>query len=267
MGALFGANQARSSTKPAPPLPPGPHSPAAAPSRRLPAALPSPHRPRARPFPPQARPRSAARPRRPGRCLSRQTTATWRRGGATHGAVPSHPPPAPARLVAPAARQENALRRGVSLGAARRRLPLAVAQAEARRSAEMLRAWRAPLAAGAGAGARLRRGAASEAGGRQPLAEGGYRDSVLLPRSRFAAQLPGRLQPDTELETQQVGRGRGAARRGGCERPAAELRASLRRKAASRSSTPGRGGGRRSRSSASTTDPRTPTETPTLGTR
>uniref|UniRef100_A0A8C3BPA0 isoleucine--tRNA ligase n=1 Tax=Cairina moschata TaxID=8855 RepID=A0A8C3BPA0_CAIMO len=69
----------------------------------------------------------------------------------------------------------------------------------------MLRAWRAPLAAGAGAGAgaRLRRGAASEAGGRQPLAEGGYRDSVLLPRSRFAAQLPGRLQPDTELETQQ----------------------------------------------------------------
>uniref|UniRef100_A0A8B9SSD7 isoleucine--tRNA ligase n=1 Tax=Anas platyrhynchos TaxID=8839 RepID=A0A8B9SSD7_ANAPL len=66
---------------------------------------------------------------------------------------------------------------------------------------------RARAGAGAGVGARLRlrlrAGAASEAGSRQPLAEGEYRDSVLLPRSRFAAQLPGRLQPDTELETQQ----------------------------------------------------------------
>uniref|UniRef100_A0A8B9SRY0 isoleucine--tRNA ligase n=1 Tax=Anas platyrhynchos TaxID=8839 RepID=A0A8B9SRY0_ANAPL len=69
--------------------------------------------------------------------------------------------------------------------------------------------WRSRARAGAGAGVgarlrlRLRAGAASEAGSRQPLAEGEYRDSVLLPRSRFAAQLPGRLQPDTELETQQ----------------------------------------------------------------
>uniref|UniRef100_A0A8C7EFL7 Isoleucine--tRNA ligase, mitochondrial n=1 Tax=Nothoprocta perdicaria TaxID=30464 RepID=A0A8C7EFL7_NOTPE len=41
----------------------------------------------------------------------------------------------------------------------------------------------------------------------QPAAQGGeeprYRHSVLLPRSRFPAQLPGRLQPQTELETQQ----------------------------------------------------------------
>uniref|UniRef100_A0A8C3MZA4 Isoleucine--tRNA ligase, mitochondrial n=1 Tax=Geospiza parvula TaxID=87175 RepID=A0A8C3MZA4_GEOPR len=30
-----------------------------------------------------------------------------------------------------------------------------------------------------------------------------YRDTVLLPRSRFPAQLPGRLQPETELKTQE----------------------------------------------------------------
>uniref|UniRef100_A0A8B9PTW0 isoleucine--tRNA ligase n=1 Tax=Apteryx owenii TaxID=8824 RepID=A0A8B9PTW0_APTOW len=56
----------------------------------------------------------------------------------------------------------------------------------------------------AGGWARL---AASEANSRQPAAESRedsqYRDTVLLPRSRFPAQLPGRLQPETELETQQ----------------------------------------------------------------
>uniref|UniRef100_A0A8C3KPC3 Isoleucine--tRNA ligase, mitochondrial n=1 Tax=Calidris pygmaea TaxID=425635 RepID=A0A8C3KPC3_9CHAR len=41
----------------------------------------------------------------------------------------------------------------------------------------------------------------------QPAAESRqdsqYRDTVLLPRSNFPAQLPGRLQPETEVETQQ----------------------------------------------------------------
>ncbi|NWR69376.1 SYIM protein, partial [Centropus unirufus] len=60
----------------------------------------------------------------------------------------------------------------------------------------MLRAWRAPALARAG----LRAGAASEASSRQDLP---YRDTVLLPRSRFPAVLPGRLQPQAEQETQQ----------------------------------------------------------------
>uniref|UniRef100_A0A8B9MFN3 isoleucine--tRNA ligase n=1 Tax=Accipiter nisus TaxID=211598 RepID=A0A8B9MFN3_9AVES len=34
-------------------------------------------------------------------------------------------------------------------------------------------------------------------------ADSQYRDTVLVPRSRFPAQLPGRLQPEAELETQQ----------------------------------------------------------------
>ncbi|NXC14986.1 SYIM protein, partial [Corythaeola cristata] len=85
----------------------------------------------------------------------------------------------------------------------------------------MFRAWRAPPLARAGArvGARVglraragvawgwARSAASEANSRQPAAEirqdSQYRDTVLLPRSRFPAQLPGRLQPESELETQQ----------------------------------------------------------------
>ncbi|NWQ80621.1 SYIM protein, partial [Columbina picui] len=81
----------------------------------------------------------------------------------------------------------------------------------------MLWAWRAPLArVGARVALRARAGAAawgwarsaaSEANSRQPAAESPqdsqYRDTVLLPHSRFPAQLPGRLQPQTELETQQ----------------------------------------------------------------
>ncbi|NWX02088.1 SYIM protein, partial [Caloenas nicobarica] len=82
----------------------------------------------------------------------------------------------------------------------------------------MLWAWRAPPLARAGARVGLRaragaaawgwaRSAASEANSRQPAAErrqdSQYRDTVLLPHSRFPAQLPGRLQPQTELETQQ----------------------------------------------------------------
>lgn len=84
----------------------------------------------------------------------------------------------------------------------------------------MFRAWRAPLLARAGLRAQvgLARGwahsAASEADSQQPVAESRqdsqYRDTVLLPRSRFPAQLPGRLQPETELETQQVAAGAGA---------------------------------------------------------
>lgn len=35
-----------------------------------------------------------------------------------------------------------------------------------------------------------------------------YRETVLLPRSDFPVQLPGRLQPETELEIQQVEAGR-----------------------------------------------------------
>ncbi|XP_076190713.1 isoleucine--tRNA ligase, mitochondrial isoform X1 [Aptenodytes patagonicus] len=81
----------------------------------------------------------------------------------------------------------------------------------------MLRAWRAPPLARAGARVVLRaragvawgwaRSAASEADSRQPAVgsrqDSQYRDTVLVPRSRFPAQLPGRLQPETELETQQ----------------------------------------------------------------
>lgn len=88
----------------------------------------------------------------------------------------------------------------------------------------MFGAWRAPPLARAGARVGLRaragvawgwaRSAASEAGSRQPVAESRqdcqYRESVLLPHSRFPAQLPGRLQPETELETQQVAAGAGS---------------------------------------------------------
>ncbi|KAJ7341062.1 hypothetical protein JRQ81_004754 [Phrynocephalus forsythii] len=49
------------------------------------------------------------------------------------------------------------------------------------------------------------RGAASTGTSRGPKEkpEAPYRDSVLLPRSEFPALLPGRLQPETELEIQQ----------------------------------------------------------------
>ncbi|NXC50689.1 SYIM protein, partial [Penelope pileata] len=75
----------------------------------------------------------------------------------------------------------------------------------------MLRAWRASprrqLRARCGAAWGWVRSAASEADSRQPEAESRqdsrYRDTVLLPHSRFAAQLPGRLQPEAELEIQQ----------------------------------------------------------------
>ncbi|POI34777.1 hypothetical protein CIB84_001471 [Bambusicola thoracicus] len=75
----------------------------------------------------------------------------------------------------------------------------------------MLGAWRAAprlrLRARFGVASGWARSAASEANSRRPAEESRqdsqYRDTVLLPHSRFAAQLPGRLQPDTELETQQ----------------------------------------------------------------
>ncbi|KAK2515421.1 Iars2 [Columba livia] len=82
----------------------------------------------------------------------------------------------------------------------------------------MLWVWRAPPLARSGLRVGLRaragaaawgwaRSAASEANSQQPAAESRqdsqYRDTVLLPHSRFPAQLPGRLQPQTELETQQ----------------------------------------------------------------
>ena len=90
----------------------------------------------------------------------------------------------------------------------------------------MLGAWRAAprlrLRARFGVASVWARSAASEANSRRPAEESRqdsqYRDTVLLPHSRFAAQLPGRLQPDTELETQQV-RGRqggGPCRNLGC---------------------------------------------------
>ncbi|XP_058692136.1 isoleucine--tRNA ligase, mitochondrial [Poecile atricapillus] len=68
----------------------------------------------------------------------------------------------------------------------------------------MLRAWRAPPLARARAGAARgwARSAASEAAA-ESREDSRYRHTVLLPRSRFPAQLPGRLQPETELETQQ----------------------------------------------------------------
>ncbi|RMC12372.1 hypothetical protein DUI87_09887 [Hirundo rustica rustica] len=69
----------------------------------------------------------------------------------------------------------------------------------------MLRAWRAPPLARARAGAARgwARPAASEAAA-ESREDSRYRDTVLLPRSRFPAQLPGRLQPETELKTQQI---------------------------------------------------------------
>ncbi|KAJ7398610.1 isoleucyl-tRNA synthetase 2 [Pitangus sulphuratus] len=69
----------------------------------------------------------------------------------------------------------------------------------------MFRAWRAPplCRARAGAARRWGRAAASEAAA-ETREDSRYRDTVLLPRSRFPAQLPGRLQPETELETQQI---------------------------------------------------------------
>ncbi|KAF4798611.1 Isoleucine--tRNA ligase [Turdus rufiventris] len=69
----------------------------------------------------------------------------------------------------------------------------------------MLRAWRAPPLARARAGAARgwARSAASEAAA-ESREDSRYRDTVLLPRSRFPAQLPGRLQPEKELETQQI---------------------------------------------------------------
>lgn len=89
----------------------------------------------------------------------------------------------------------------------------------------MIGAWRAPPLARVGLRARAAvargwaRSAASEADSRQPAAESRqdsqYRDTVLVPRSRFPAQLPGRLQPEAELETQQVAAGAGPARPGG----------------------------------------------------
>lgn len=93
----------------------------------------------------------------------------------------------------------------------------------------MLWVWRAPPLARSGLRVGLRaragaaawgwaRSAASEANSQQPAAESRqdsqYRDTVLLPHSRFPAQLPGRLQPQTELETQQVAAGAGGARPG-----------------------------------------------------
>ncbi|XP_071281949.1 isoleucine--tRNA ligase, mitochondrial [Agelaius tricolor] len=68
----------------------------------------------------------------------------------------------------------------------------------------MLRAWRVPALARARAGAARgwARSAASEAAA-ESREDSRYRDTVLLPRSRFPAQLPGRLQPETELKTQQ----------------------------------------------------------------
>lgn len=83
----------------------------------------------------------------------------------------------------------------------------------------MFRAWPVPpvalararlllLRARPGGSCGWARSAASEANSQQPAAESRqdsqYRDTVLLPSSRFPAQLPGRLQPETELETQQV---------------------------------------------------------------
>lgn len=74
----------------------------------------------------------------------------------------------------------------------------------------MLRAWRAPPLARARVGAARgwARSAASEAAA-ESREDSRYRDTVLLPRSRFPAQLPGRLQPEKELETQQVRPGPG----------------------------------------------------------
>ncbi|XP_054136281.1 isoleucine--tRNA ligase, mitochondrial [Melozone crissalis] len=68
----------------------------------------------------------------------------------------------------------------------------------------MLRAWRAPALARARAGAARgwARSAGSEAAA-ESREDSRYRDTVLLPRSRFPAQLPGRLQPETELKTQE----------------------------------------------------------------
>lgn len=84
----------------------------------------------------------------------------------------------------------------------------------------MLGAWRAAprlrLRARFGPACGWARPAASEADSRQPAEESRqgsqYRDTVLLPHSRFAAQLPGRLQPDTELEIQQVRNRKGGGR-------------------------------------------------------
>lgn len=88
----------------------------------------------------------------------------------------------------------------------------------------MLRAWRAPPLARARAGAARgwARSAASEAAA-ESREDSRYRDTVLLPRSRFPSQLPGRLQPETELKTQQVrrGPGRGAGPRRGAGPPRA----------------------------------------------
>ncbi|XP_074393143.1 isoleucine--tRNA ligase, mitochondrial [Zonotrichia albicollis] len=68
----------------------------------------------------------------------------------------------------------------------------------------MLRAWRAPALARArpGAARGWARSAGSEAAA-ESREDSRYRDTVLLPRSRFPAQLPGRLQPETELKTQE----------------------------------------------------------------
>ncbi|XP_064565223.1 isoleucine--tRNA ligase, mitochondrial [Zonotrichia leucophrys gambelii] len=68
----------------------------------------------------------------------------------------------------------------------------------------MLRAWRAPALARARPGAARGwvRSAGSEAAA-ESREDSRYRDTVLLPRSRFPAQLPGRLQPETELKTQE----------------------------------------------------------------
>ncbi|KAM7027530.1 isoleucine--tRNA ligase, mitochondrial [Passerculus sandwichensis] len=68
----------------------------------------------------------------------------------------------------------------------------------------MLRAWRAPALARVRAGAARgwARSAGSEAAA-ESREDSRYRDTVLLPRSRFPAQLPGRLQPETELKTQE----------------------------------------------------------------
>uniref|UniRef100_A0A8C5IPV6 Isoleucine--tRNA ligase, mitochondrial n=1 Tax=Junco hyemalis TaxID=40217 RepID=A0A8C5IPV6_JUNHY len=68
----------------------------------------------------------------------------------------------------------------------------------------MLRAWRAPALARARPVAAWgwARSAGSEAAA-ESREDSRYRDTVLLPRSRFPAQLPGRLQPETELKTQE----------------------------------------------------------------
>ncbi|KAJ7428994.1 hypothetical protein WISP_00034 [Willisornis vidua] len=77
----------------------------------------------------------------------------------------------------------------------------------------MFRVWRVPLLCRARAGTARRwgRSAASEAAA-ESREDSRYRDTVLLPRSRFPAQLPGRLQPETELEMQQVRPGRAGPR-------------------------------------------------------